>query len=49
MGMGQMMPVFRIALTGIMQGPSVFDTMMLLGKEESQKRFKNLEILTKEF
>jgi glutamyl/glutaminyl-tRNA synthetase len=49
MGMGQMMPVFRIALTGIMQGPSVFDTMMLLGKEESQKRFENLEILTKEF
>jgi glutamyl-tRNA synthetase len=49
MGMGQMMPVFRIALTGIMQGPSVFDTMMLLGKEESQKRFKNLEILTKDF
>lgn len=49
MGMGQMMPVFRIALTGIMQGPSVFDTMMLLGKEESIKRFENLKNLTKEF
>ncbi len=49
MGMGQMMPVFRIALTGIMQGPSVFDTIMLLGKEESMKRFENLKNLTKEF
>lgn len=49
MGMGQMMPVFRIALTGIMQGPSVFDTMILLGKEESIERFKNLEQITKDF
>ena len=49
MGMGQMMPVFRIALTGIMQGPSVFDTMMLLGKRESLERFKNLENITKDF
>lgn len=49
MGMGQMMPIFRIALTGIMQGPSVFDTMILLGKTESLERFKNLENITKEF
>jgi glutamyl/glutaminyl-tRNA synthetase len=47
--MGQMMPIFRIALTGIMQGPSVFDTMILLGKTESLERFKNLENITKEF
>ena len=49
MGMGQMMPVFRIALTGIMQGPSVFDSMILLGKEESIKRFAHLEVLTRDF
>jgi glutamyl/glutaminyl-tRNA synthetase len=44
-----MMPVFRIALTGIMQGPSVFDSMILLGKEESIKRFAHLEVLTRDF
>jgi glutamyl-tRNA synthetase len=40
MKIGDVMPVFRILLTGIMQGPPVFDTIVLLGAEESIARLK---------
>ena len=37
-GVGAVMPLIRIALTGVMQGPPVFEIMEVLGKEESGKR-----------
>ena len=40
MGLGQILPVFRIVFSGTMKGPSVFEMMALLGKEECDKRFK---------
>jgi glutamyl-tRNA synthetase len=40
MKIGEVMPIFRILLTGIMQGPPVFDTINLLGAEESIARLK---------
>ncbi len=36
--MGNIMPVFRAALTGSTQGPDVFAIAVILGKEESVKR-----------
>ena len=35
------MPIIRVALTGVMQGPPVFEIMEILGKEESTLRMKN--------
>ena len=35
---GQIFPILRIAMSGTMQGPSLFDMMELLGKEEVDKR-----------
>ena len=38
--MGQIFPLFRIALAGTMKGPDVFKMIELLGKEETVKRLK---------
>ncbi|GLR18589.1 glutamate--tRNA ligase [Portibacter lacus] len=37
-GYGDIMPFLRLATTGTMQGPDLFQTMELLGKEKSLKR-----------
>jgi glutamyl-tRNA synthetase len=36
--MGDIFPILRIVLTGTMQGPDLFDTIILLGKEEVAQR-----------
>lgn len=41
LGMGVVMPAFRLALSGSMKGPSVFDMMALMGKEKVVDRLKN--------
>jgi glutamyl-tRNA synthetase len=38
---GDVLPLWRLALTGIMQGPEVMPTAALLGKVETVKRLKN--------
>jgi glutamyl-tRNA synthetase len=38
--MGQVMPLIRMALTGTMSGPPVFDIADVLGKEETIKRIE---------
>ncbi|WP_107039739.1 glutamate--tRNA ligase [Brumimicrobium mesophilum] len=38
MGIGKVLPLFRLALTGKGMGPSMFEITALLGKEESLKR-----------
>jgi glutamyl-tRNA synthetase len=38
LGFGDVLPVLRIMLTGTMQGPSVFDTAVLIGREETISR-----------
>lgn len=44
-GFGAIMPVFRILLTGVGAGPSIFEICALLGKEEVKKRIeKGLEV-----
>ncbi len=45
LSLGGILPILRIGLTGITKGPSVFDTILLLGKEESIARLKKLENL----
>jgi glutamyl-tRNA synthetase len=35
LGMGTLLPVFRVSLTGLGMGPSLFDIAALLGKEET--------------
>jgi glutamyl-tRNA synthetase len=37
-GMGDILPILRVALCGTMQGPPVFDVMEMLGKERSEER-----------
>ena len=37
-GMGKLLPAFRVSLTGLGMGPSLFDIAALLGKEETIKR-----------
>ena len=39
LGMGNLLP-FRVSLTGLGMGPSLFDIASLLGKEETIKRMK---------
>lgn len=39
-GFGLILPVLRMASSGTMQGPTVFDIMALLGKEKSVQRLK---------
>jgi glutamyl-tRNA synthetase len=38
---GQVMQLFRVALTGVGGGPHLYDILQLLGKEESLKRLDN--------
>ena len=40
LGMGTLLPVFRVSLTGLGMGPSLFDIASLLGKEETIKRME---------
>jgi glutamyl-tRNA synthetase len=40
LGFGNVLPIFRVALTGTMKGPSIFDVAALLGKEVVLKRFE---------
>jgi len=37
-GFGDVLPFLRLGLSGTMKGPSVFDIMEILGKQESNKR-----------
>ena len=39
-GMGKLLPAFRVSLTGLGMGPSLFDIAALLGKEETIKRME---------
>ena len=36
------MPLLRLALMGTMKGPGVFDTMLVLGQEESVRRMRQM-------
>jgi glutamyl-tRNA synthetase len=46
MGIGKVLPAFRLALTGKGMGPSMFEIAALLGKEESVKRMqKNIPLI----
>ena len=40
LGMGQLLPAFRVSLTGLAMGPSLFDIEALLGKNETIKRLQ---------
>lgn len=40
LGLGDVLPVFRVLLSGVTQGPAVFDIAALLGKEETMERMK---------
>ena len=40
LGMGRLLPAFRLALTGLGMGPSLFDIASLLGKNETIKRME---------
>jgi glutamyl-tRNA synthetase len=40
--MGDIFPVLRIALTGILQGPDLFDTFSILGGTEAKERILKL-------
>jgi len=40
LGMGRLLPAFRVSLTGLGMGPSLFDIASLLGKEETIKRIE---------
>ena len=40
LGMGKLLPAFRVSLTGLGMGPSLFDIASLLGKEETIKRME---------
>jgi len=37
-GMGKLLPVFRLSLTGLGMGPSLFNIASLIGKEETLNR-----------
>ena len=38
LGMGRLLPAFRVSLTGLGMGASIFEIASLLGKEETIKR-----------
>ena len=40
LGMGKLLPIFRLSLTGLGMGPSLFDIAALLGKKESVNRME---------
>ena len=39
-GMGQLLPQFRLALTGIAMGPSLFNISEIIGKKETLTRIE---------
>ncbi|MFN0213364.1 MAG: glutamate--tRNA ligase [Saprospiraceae bacterium] len=39
---GDILPLLRIALVGTMKGPAVFETMVVMGREETVSRLKRL-------
>lgn len=39
--MGEILPILRLALTGTMNGPDLFDTIAILGGQESSERILN--------
>ena len=41
LGMGNLLPIFRVSLTGLAMGPSLFDIASLIGKEETLKRMES--------
>ena len=40
LAMGMLLPAFRVSLTGLGMGPSLFDIAYLLGKEETTQRME---------
>ena len=40
LSMGKLLPVFRVCLTGLAVGPSLFDIAALLGKKETINRME---------
>jgi glutamyl-tRNA synthetase len=40
LGMGMLLPAFRVSLTGLGMGPSLFDIASILGKEETIQRME---------
>ena len=38
--MGELLPAFRVSLTGLGMGPSLFDIASILGKEETIARMQ---------
>jgi glutamyl-tRNA synthetase len=47
LGMGRLLPAFRVSLTGLGMGPSIFEIASLLGKEETIKRMETALITIK--
>jgi glutamyl-tRNA synthetase len=45
MSMGNILPVLRILLTGTTKGPSLYETILLLGKEKSVERMGRADYL----
>lgn len=45
LGLGNILPILRILLSGTMKGPSIFDSILLLGKEKSIERINKLDYL----
>jgi glutamyl-tRNA synthetase len=41
LGIGAVLPLFRLLLTGVGMGPSMFEITAFLGKEESLTRMEN--------
>lgn len=42
LGMGAILPILRIGLTGTMKGPDLFETIVFLGPEESKERLLSI-------
>lgn len=40
--MGEILPILRLALTGTMNGPDLFDTIAILGGQEASERILNI-------
>ena len=40
-GLGKIMPMLRIAITGNLSGPSMFESLELIGKEKMKQRIDN--------
>ncbi|HKK88861.1 MAG TPA: glutamate--tRNA ligase [Saprospiraceae bacterium] len=40
LGFGQVLPILRLALTGTMQGPSIFEVAAVIGREKAQQRLE---------